>query len=741
MSPLRRLLGRRTDGAEVATDPVAAVATRLDELREAGWVLPPSLQRDDVVPSWTRLGVIDGERCAVVDSRGLVTPDFREPAASLDWWVGAEDRWYAPAQERGVTQRRIEGAPVIETTLRVPGGEVVHRAFAARGPRYPGSDAWTVVEVENRSPVPVVVAWVVRPCTPVGLTWSIGAGFTASVAGEPQGPQLVEADDPIGVLRRPPSRWAFGEDGVDPFVAVAAGEAMSGPMVDDLNIGDDPQLRSIALLTPVPHTATTRVALFAGLDIAGHPTPEESVTGMPDIGWPAELPEAASVARGWGTLADRGPRVELPDPVLAEAVAAARRSLPLSHRLQRWVSDDDQTPPEHRPVVTADDGDADRPTAVAHQMEILAATSTWGDAATVDRALARWPEGQQRGGGFGSPEATALALRALAAHAVATGDVGPAQAWLPELGGAVESLGKVARRLPDDVDATAVAEGLDSAALLLVGLDQGEAGARVAADATRCRASAPVGPRDAALDLDAPATTPRAVAAAAVAATRAGTDASAVWALLRRASATWTWSDPERWRGDDGLVHARLLDAVARLLVTDHPDGVALTPWMPPEWWGLGWEVHDLPTRWGRLSYGVRWHGDRPAVLWDLGPAPLPASREPVVSAPGLAATWSSTERRGEALLDAVPRPAGPADVLEPDGATGTRGVAIAAPPRSVWRPQDAGPDAPADAEPPDEASDDLTDEPPDEASDEASDEPLDRSTDAPGTDDGGSFS
>ena len=25
------------------------------------------------------------------------------------------------------------------------------------------------------------------------------------------------------------------------------------------------------------------------------------------------------------------------------------------------------------------------------------------------------------------------------------------------------------------------------------------------------------------------------------------------------------------------------------------------------------------PTRWGRLSYAVRWHSGRPALLWDLG--------------------------------------------------------------------------------------------------------------------------
>ena len=137
----------------------------------------------------------------------------------------------------------------------------------------------------------------------------------------------------------------------------------------------------------------------------------------------------------------------------------------------------------------------------------------------------------------------------------------------------------------------------------------------------------------------------------------------------------------------------RALLTTARVWVADGPDGVALTTWMPPAWWGLGWEVHDAPTRWGRLSYAVRWHGGRPALLWERG-EPLPGlAGDPVLTAPGLDPSWSTGESRGEALLAAVPPPEG-VDV-GPDVATG--GVAVAAPPRSVWRPQDPGPDAPSD--------------------------------------------
>jgi hypothetical protein len=78
------------------------------------------------------------------------------------------------------------------------------------------------------------------------------------------------------------------------------------------------------------------------------------------------------------------------------------------------------------------------------------------------------------------------------------------------------------------------------------------------------------------------------------------------------------------------------------------------------------------------------------------------------VTAPGLSAAWSTSERRGEVLLDPVPAPDLPAEPPPRDDPSGTRGVAVAAPPRSVWRPQDAGPDAPPAPSPsaPDPAAD-----------------------------------
>src|SRR5690606_23672020 len=78
---------------------------------------------------------------------GLVRTD----GWSLDWVVAAGDRWLepgVPGGPTGVTQRRVDGTPVVETSLRVPGGQLVHRAWCTH---HAGAEV-VVVEVENRSP-------------------------------------------------------------------------------------------------------------------------------------------------------------------------------------------------------------------------------------------------------------------------------------------------------------------------------------------------------------------------------------------------------------------------------------------------------------------------------------------------------------------------------------------------------------------------------------------------------------
>jgi len=121
------------------------------------------------------------------------------------------------------------------------------------------------------------------------------------------------------------------------------------------------------------------------------------------------------------------------------------------------------------------------------------------------------------------------------------------------------------------------------------------------------------------------------------------------------------------------------------LLVDDPPGELALLPGFPAAWAGQPVEVHDLPTAAGRASFAVRWHGERPALLWDVRPLPAaPAAigtadpgrpvldpqraapdgtavrpTEPppdlVLRAPALDPAWTGHGPVGEALLRPLP--------------------------------------------------------------------------------------
>jgi hypothetical protein len=84
---------------------------------------------------------------------------------------------------------------------------------------------------------------------------------------------------------------------------------------------------------------------------------------------------------------------------------------------------------------------------------------------------------------------------------------------------------------------------------------------------------------------------------------------------------------------------------VRAVLVRETPDHVAVLPGFPAEWRGVNLAVHDIPLRGGgKLSYALRWHGDRPAMLWD---APVGVQ----LRAPVIAPQWHVDGGAGEAMV------------------------------------------------------------------------------------------
>ncbi len=128
----------------------------------------------------------------------------------------------------------------------------------------------------------------------------------------------------------------------------------------------------------------------------------------------------------------------------------------------------------------------------------------------------------------------------------------------------------------------------------------------------------------------------------------------------------------DRGVADVGELRRRLGDRTGVALAM--PDGVRAIAWLedrlarprfdgscallpggfPAGWLGASFETYRLPAGNGRcLSYAVRWHGERPALLWEVsGP---PGLR---LTGGGADPSWSTVEPRGDALLAPPPHPA-----------------------------------------------------------------------------------
>lgn len=102
--------------------------------------------------------------------------------------------------------------------------------------------------------------------------------------------------------------------------------------------------------------------------------------------------------------------------------------------------------------------------------------------------------------------------------------------------------------------------------------------------------------------------------------------------------------------GGDGLVG---LEALLDCLVAEAADHIVMAAGLPAAWRGASVDALSLVTRHGTLSFSVRWHGSRPALLWDLAP-PMLGARSPVALRCGLDPSWSTSELAGEALLGPV---------------------------------------------------------------------------------------
>ena len=495
------------------------------------------------------IGDLDGP-VATVSADGTVAPGGAP--WQICWAVGAEDRWHVAGEEAAVRSHLIDGMPVVETAMRVPGGDVVQRTAALRD----GEGRAVVLEFSNGAPVPVSLAVAVVPASdcsprrdgPAGLA---GVDRMARLGGEAgvhraevRGSQLIVDGRVAADLGRAPGGAAAVADG-DVWRAVSAGPA-AGDCQSSSRWG------RAAAAAVVPLTAGTALRVT-----------------VPVEGGAVRSRSAGEVAAGWGAVVTRAASVDLPDVAAAQAW---RRGIAAS-------------------ILAAGGTELE---AAARAAVVLDRVGLPDEADRARASLAGAAERSRL-----APSAAASAMQALASRRLRAGRV----SGLAELAGPL---------------AAAAGDRLDPRTLQQV--------------AAALDAEAPAAARDARRLLAETTSRPSVPQPAA--------PADGLAAAVRDSAAF----------GGDGLAG---IEVLLDCLVAEGVDHVLMAPALIEAWRGSAVDARGLVTRHGVLSFSVRWHGARPAVLWELQPHrvddPAPTVRC------GLDALWASAALAGESLLGTGP--------------------------------------------------------------------------------------
>lgn len=325
--------------------------------------------------SWTTVGLPETLERAEVDPRGLVVCG----GWSLDWWVRSGEEWAFPSRVSSVRQRLVDGMPVVETIMRIGGGDVSHCVAAARGAAVQLGDAERhvtrqdqrlqgdgasavpevlVMEIANRTPAPVAVALAARPCNLGAFEheeneiwqWSNAWGIDEILI---DGRVMTLGDGhrhaanrAVVVFDRVPGDVVVGSQGVDCAAGLVSsdglavtGQASSVPVsIGSSQSSDDPASTPERERVPISVACAQRLAnaaavfpLVAGATLRAAVVGRGSAFEWDDDGSPAlgaavldAVPGLERVANGWRRRVDAGCRIELPSGRLADAVLSAR---------------------------------------------------------------------------------------------------------------------------------------------------------------------------------------------------------------------------------------------------------------------------------------------------------------------------------------------------------------------------------------------------------------------------------
>ncbi len=631
------------EAPEDPQEPLISVPIR----RKVTAPIPSAIRRGgESTPSraWSPLGTLDGGEFAQLDRNGLLHMAGRD--WSLDWWVGAEDRWHFASMEASMRQSAMSSTPVIESLMRVPGGDIVQRVGAVALSGTAGITPAVKIEIENSSAVPVALALVIRP-------WRLDAEGSVRAVDLSGGVAEVNGGDAAVTFSRPVARVVHGtRDSVAPALSDGVDEA-PGESYTSRN-GD----LEVALIFPLAHTATLDLVVTAPEESQSR-IPRERIAGTvrrlmgrtsPDLPRPTVDPQTHQLSRvvsGWQSHGENDPWISAPIRDWAELLTWSGSVLRLggTSEVTRALGDSDPL---------AGTPSADRVDAVARELSSLDPSASDSIAAAlvgVQRMSGevRLPDGSDAAAGL--LHAAAGVFRAPWAHTRQDDYVGA-------VAKAVSHLDKT-RPAPTFDEArslTAVAAGL-------VRLGQPEVAQRALEVASRdqqpVRSNAQAVQTGAQVE-DKPISE-FIEARLSDELIRAG-DEEGLLRLARRIASRGGAGVSEltdgggRPVGELGIDMAELAatrSALMNMVVLEGIGGPVILPTFPATWIDKPVEARQIPTGWGEVSVALRWHDGIPVILWEVTPwfGAAGSGSAPVLRC-GLDPAWIGVGWEGEAYLD-----------------------------------------------------------------------------------------
>ena len=512
----------------------------------------------------------------------------------VHWGVRADDRWHVARDERAIRQGIAEDGVSIETRLRIPGGDAVHRISSTPFK----NTSVTVVEVENETPVPIAVALFIYG---QGV-WECD-GDTLYKDRVP----FLRADKPIADFR----------------VAISEKDLMRAVQLDEM-LPDERSLAVekgsyVAVIFPVPHTTSLRFITQI----------ETNHNSLPAL---ETLPSLGEIAKGWFAHFDQAAIAEVHEERIQNALLSARRHL---------LTGSEQTPTS--PYWTKGVPEYAIPVSIV-------ALCAWGHKTASKRLLLqlindKFTTTLQRS----STQETCYFLWACKEYVLMQQDdeedVIIARA-IEQVVNLIEMIPRWGlRRRRNDLF---LHLGLESSVYILRKAQQQEEAQNLEEALPKIYRRNPITQKDSLSSAlineeDCSKRLLQYLNGYINGSRGIGTfDESIV-----RTGGTGVFASHERTQ--DPFASALFLLALHRALVSRsgrNRSAVALFPGYSPRWFNIPVEVSAMPSGNSKIGYAVRWHGNRPALLWEGQ-----SEEDLMFIAPGFDKDWQSLEIRGEALF------------------------------------------------------------------------------------------